>query len=177
MQKRTVMGAFMALALVAAPAMAQGGPGRPGMGAGMRGPAQMERNPVQVLLDHGQDLALTAEQVTKLTAIQARVEKENGPRWEQMKKAFGDKAPADMTAEERQQARERMQALQPVRDQIRETDRTAMAEARALLTPDQVTKMRAFMRRGPADRPGRGERPRRGPRGGGGGPGGAGVPR
>ncbi len=179
MQKRSFMGAFIALALVATPVLAQGGQGRPGMGAGMRGPAEMQRNPVEVLLDHQQELSLTSEQVAKLETIRDQVKRENGPRWEQMKQAFGDKAPADMTVEERQQARERMQALQPVRDQIRETNRKAMTDARALLTPDQLTRMRGLMRRGPDDRPGRGNRPGRGMHRGPaapGGPGGQGGP-
>lgn len=156
MFRRSVLTALGALVLVVAPLAAQGRPGRPGAGWWMRGPAEMVRNPMQVLLDHKADLALTADQVQKLEAIRAKVDKENGPRWEQLKKAFGDKAPADMTVEERQALRERMQALQPVSDKVRETNRTATTEARALLTPEQLTKMRDIMRRGPGNRPGRG---------------------
>lgn len=148
---RTAIGVLAALGLAAAPAVAQAGPGgRGGMGRGMAagGPAAMARNPVEVLLDHGADLALTDEQATRLEAIRDHVAQENGPRWEQLRSAFGDKAPADMTVEERQELRERMRALDPVRSEIRETNRKAMDDARAVLTPEQAEKLPGLMHRG-----------------------------
>lgn len=171
---KTVAGAVMALALVAAPALAQGGQGRGGMdGRGMRagGPAGMERNPAEFVLQHRADLALTAEQVGQLEAIQARVQQENGPRWEQLRAVFGERSPADMSVEERQQLRDRMGELQPVREEIRATNRAAGEQIHAILTDEQDAKLRPMMQRGNrgdrGDRPARGHRGKRGGQGGG----------
>jgi Spy/CpxP family protein refolding chaperone len=150
--------AVAALALVAAPLAAQAGQGRgpghdrgPAMGRGMMqgGPGAMVRNPAAVVLEHRDALELTAEQVRTLERVQARIETENGPRWEQIQAAFGDADPAELTVAERQALRDRMRELQPVRDAIRETNRTAMDEVHALLTDEQETALRGIMRRGP----------------------------
>ena len=159
---RTIMSALATLALIAAPLAAQGGPGRghgPAMGRGMMqgGPDAMARNPAAVVLEHRDALELTAEQVQALETMQAEIEEQNGPRWAQLEEAFGDADPAGMSVEERQALRERMQELAPVREAIRQTNRTIMAGLHEMLTPEQEQKLRAVMRRAP-DRPGRGMR-------------------
>lgn len=164
--------ALAMLALIAAPAAAQAGQGRgpghdqrPAMGPGMMrgGPAAMARNPASVVLEHEDALELTADQVQALERVEARIEAENGPRLEQLRAAFGDADPMEMTVAERQALRDRMRELQPVRDAIRETNRAAMAEVHELLTDLQETALRGIMRRGPDGGPARGMR---GPRGG-----------
>lgn len=144
--------ALAAVALLSGPAVAQGA-GQGGRGqaqAEWDGPGSMARNPVAVLLERREALGLTAEQVTKMEAIQARVERENAPRIEQLRAVMGDRNPRDLTADERLQLRERRQALAPVRDEIRETNRTAMTEVRGMLTAEQQAMMRETMRRRPA---------------------------
>ena len=145
-----------ALALAAAPLAAQGGQGRgPGqgqaLGRGMMqgGPEAMARNPVTVVLEHQEALELTAEQRETLQGLEARIEEQNGPRWEQLKAAFGDAEPAELTVEERQALRARMQELAPVRDSVRATTRAVMAEVHGLLDADQNAELRGIMRRGP----------------------------
>lgn len=143
------------LALLAVPLAAQAGQGQgPARGRGMMagGPGAMARNPVAVVLDHRDALELTAEQVQTLEQIRARVQEENGPRWDQLTEAFGDADPRSLSVEERQALRERMQALQPVREEIRATNRAAMAEVHELLTAEQETELRGIMRRR-SDRP------------------------
>lgn len=165
-----------ALALVAVPLAAQAGPARgqgPAMGRGMMqaGPDAMLRNPATVVLEHREALELTDAQVEALEAIRAGIEEQNGPRWAQLKEAFGDASPAEMNAGERQALRDRMRELAPLRAEIRQTNRTLMAGFHEMLTGAQETELRAIMRRGPEGRPGRGMRGRRpGP---GGGPGAA----
>ena len=154
-----------ALALVAMPLAAQGGPGRgtgAGMGRGMMqgGPEAMARNPVAVVLDHQEELELTAAQVESLEGLRARLEEENGPRWEQLRSAFGDVAPAELTVEERQALRARMQELAPVRQEIREANRAVMTEVHELLSDEQETALRGIMRRGPQGPAGPGMRGR-----------------
>ena len=164
---RQAIVALAAAALLAGPAAAQQGQGR-GQGQDVRGewagPGSRARNPVSMLLQRREDLGLTAEQVTRLEAIQTRVERENAPRIQQLRAVLGDRDPRELTTEERAELRERMRALDPVRDEIRQTNRAAMDEARAILTDEQQTRIRQVMRRrpGPDGRPGmRG--PRRGP--------------
>ena len=158
-----ITSALATLALIAAPLAAQGGPGRgqgPAMGRGMMqgGPEAMARNPAAVVLEHRDALELTAEQVQALETMQAEIEEQNGPRWAQLEEAFGDADPVGMTAEQRQALRARMQELAPVREAIRQTNRTIMAGFHEMLTPEQEQKVRAVMRRAPNGRPGRGMR-------------------
>ena len=165
MKMKAMAGAALALALVAAPVAAQAGSGMgpgPRMGRGMRagGPGAMERTPAEMVLQHREELGLTADQVRQLEAIQKRVAAENGPRWERLKAAFGDQAPADMTVEERQALRQKMQELQPVREEIRATNRKAGAEIHELLTDEQEATLRPLMHQG--NRGGRGGGPGRG---------------
>ena len=155
-----------ALVLVAGPLAAQGGPGRgqgPAMGRGMMqgGPDAMMRNPATLVLEHRDALALTDDQVSALEAIQAEIEEQNGPRWAALKEAFGEADPAEMTVEERQALRDRMQELAPVRMEIRQTNRTLMSSFHEMLTPEQEAELRTIMRRGPEGRPRHGMRGRR----------------
>lgn len=149
-----VIGAAAAILLVAMPLVAQQGPARqqrPGMGRGMvaGGPGAMAKNPVSVVLDHQEELELTAEQVESLNGLQTRLEQENGPRWAQLEAAFGDADPAELTEEERHAIQERMQELAPVREEIRAANRAVMAEVHELLNEDQEAALRRVMPRRP----------------------------
>ncbi len=186
-----IAGTLVAVALMATPAVAQnsgqgslGAPLGAPMGRGMAqgGPAQMQRNPATRVLEHRDALELTAAQVARLEAIEARVTAENGPRWERMKAAFGGADPREMTVEQRQALRERMQELEGERAAIRAINRSAGQEIHQLLTDEQVDRLRPIMHegrgmRGDGSAQGRrGPRGQRGHRGGGGGGGGAGGP-
>lgn len=154
-----ISSAVAALALIAAPLAAQGGAGRqgPAMGRGMMqgGPEAMARNPATVVLEHRAELNLTDDQVTNLEAIQDEIQKQNGPRWEQLKAAFGGDDPAEMTVEQRQELRQKMQELAPVRDSIQQTNRTLMASFHETLTTEQQHTLQQLMsRRGRAGGPG-----------------------
>lgn len=147
---KQVVVALAAAAILAAPAAAQRGqdrPAREGRGA-WTAPGSMARNPVATLLAQREALELTADQVRQLESIAARVEAENAPRVEQLRAVLGDRSVQDLTADERAELRERLRELEPVRAAIRETNRTAMAEARDILTADQALKLRDVMRRG-----------------------------
>lgn len=155
--------ALAAAALLAGPVVAQQGqgPARGQQDRAWAGPGSMARNPVAVLLERREALGLTGDQVARLEAIQARVERENAPRIQQLQAVLGDRSPRDLTDEERAQLRARMRELDPVRDQIRQTNRAAMQEAREILTAEQQAGLRDTMAR----RPGGGARGARGARG------------
>jgi hypothetical protein len=145
------------LAVMAAPAVAQIGTEvreRPAVqGRGMMGgaPGARVHNPASLLLERRAELGLTADQVRQIEAIQARVAQQNAARMEQVRAAMADRgmrSPRDVPAEEReqlrQQMRDRMEQLRPVRQQIRETNRSAGQEIHALLTDDQRQQLRAI---------------------------------
>lgn len=174
-------GALVVMALMAVPAAAQGrgqGPIGAPMGRGMMqgGPAEMGRNPAAMVLEHRDVLDLTASQVERLKVIEARVAEQNGPRWERMRAAFGDANPREMSVEERQALRERMQALEDDRTAIRAINRSAGEEIHQLLTDEQEAQLRPLMHEGRGmrgeggmrgDHPAQGRRGPRGHRGGG----------
>jgi Spy/CpxP family protein refolding chaperone len=149
---RASMTVMAALVLVAAPLAAQDGPTRgerPAMVRGMGGQAGMVANPARAALERRADLELTAEQVSRLEAIQARVEQQNAAHREAMRSAMGDMQPGAMrmmTPEQRQQLRARMQELQPLREQAQEANRAAAVEVRAVLTAEQQARLQELRR-------------------------------
>jgi hypothetical protein len=151
----TAMTIVAGLAVVVAPVVAQVGtevrerPAFQGRGMMGGGPAARVQNPAALVLERRAELGLTSEQVRQIEAIQARVQQENASRIEQLRAAFGDRTDRnfrDLTVEERQQLRERMQQLQPVRQQLRETNRAAGQEIHALLTAEQQEQLRTLRR-------------------------------
>lgn len=143
----TTMMLVAGIALMAAPAPAQVGEPvreRPAQERGMRagGPAAMAQNPAAMILARAEEIGLTADQVRQIEAIQARVEQENAPRVAQLRAVAEDLRA--MTAEERRQARVRMQEMQPIREQIQATNRAAGAEIHGLLTAAQEARVHAL---------------------------------
>lgn len=113
------------------------------------------QSPGTALLRHQKQIGLTDDQVRQIEAIRARAEAANAPRVEQLRQLAGQMRAG--TVEERRQLREQMQSLQPVRQQIRETNRAAGDEIHTLLTPEQEARARTLRRAqrgGPWQRPG-----------------------
>lgn len=156
MKKIALMMTVLAgLAVMAAPVLAQTGQDRerPGLDRrGMRGggPAANVRTPGAMLLERRAEVGLTADQVRQIEAIQARVQAANAPRLERLRAEFGElparERPARgarqaMTAEERQEMRDRMRAraeqVRPIMEEVRATNRAAGDQIHALLTTEQ----------------------------------------
>jgi Spy/CpxP family protein refolding chaperone len=135
-------------------------------GRGMRG---MGGEPLARLLEQREALGLTAEQVTRLEALAARMRTTGEALREQMRAQMGEmperaRGGRDQLSDEeraalREQMRARREALRPLMEQTRESQRAAMEEVRSILTDEQEAKLREL----------RPERPEgmRGPRGGG----------
>ena len=148
--------------------------GRMGNQAGMGQPGEA---PAARILELREELGLTNAQVEQIRGIQARLEQQNAPLLAQMTTAR-EKMRTErqqMTAEQRQAMRERMQAerqqmtpeqraqmrqrpgagmpeeLQPVMEQLRTNNQSAMDQVRAILSAEQQEKLRAA-------RPGAGQR-------------------
>lgn len=157
-----------------------------------RGGAAQPMSPLTRILEHRAELGLSAEQVTRLEAIEQRLQERIAPLQEQMREARGEmpargmrgargargergqrRAPRPMSPEQRAAARERMEEtrermdeMRPAMEELRESRQEAMEEIREVLTEDQQERVRQLMRDGRAGprRPGGMER-----RGGGGG--------
>lgn len=163
--KRWIGLTAMVLALVPVAASGQGRgdrmPGGPMMGGG-------GMNPIGMLLEQREEIGLTADQVTRLEALQAEWQRVADPTMERMR---------ELRQELNDDRREMMEAARPMMENLREVTRSTMDQAMELLTDEQraeLREQRREMRPGPPG--GQGGPGMRGPRGGGGGPGGGGVP-
>ena len=152
--KRFVVPA-LALVLATAPSLAEA-QGRGGRGFGMGQP-----NPIQAILSAADSLQLnlTAEQRTRLGAIQTELDEENAPRMAQIQQAMGGGAPD-------------MATLMPIMQEIQTANTAAIEDARGVLNADQLAKVNPFLETlGGRGRGGRGGARGGGARGGGGAPG------
>ena len=126
------------LALPAAPALAQGGgSGRPGMRQ-----ADARQSPIEVLLEHRADLALTGDQVTRLEQLQEDLRAKTSSVQEQLRQARSGGRGLS-----REQAR-------PLMQQLREQHQEAIQQAHAILTADQKERARSYLPRRSEDGPG-----------------------
>ena len=151
---------IFALLLTLAPSAAQAQ--RPGP---MRGEHHgADRDPIQFILEHRQDLALTAEQVQRLEAIRAELKRENDPLIARLREQMPDRPAADslrqrmrqrreLTDEQRQQMRARMEQMRarmeemrPVREEIRENLEDAIDDVDDVLNDEQEKKLRELRR-------------------------------
>lgn len=144
------IGLVLAFGLMATPApalLAQDGP--PPAGRQEHGP---RHGPVAALLEHRQELGLTAEQVTRLEAIHADVEARIRPLHEQLRQLHGGRAQGQAPSDaDRERAR-------PLMEQLRAHHERAMEQVHAVLTDAQEAKAKSlFPHHGP-----RGEGGRRG---------------
>ncbi|HUL02482.1 MAG TPA: Spy/CpxP family protein refolding chaperone [Gemmatimonadales bacterium] len=88
-------------------------------------------------------LGLTADQQAKWKVIRDDLMKKNAPLREQARQVMGGKSFRDLTPEERETLRPK---LQPIMDQMRENARKAREQAGAILTPEQKQKFEARIR-------------------------------
>ena len=117
-------------------------------------------SPVQMLLDHRDEMGLTARQVARLEVIQGRVEERNRPlvqRFLEMRRRWERQRPADwqtLTPARRRQIQERFQSgireeSRALREQVQANHRAAMLEVRALLTIAQRQRLRTLLQSRP----------------------------
>jgi Spy/CpxP family protein refolding chaperone len=148
---KSFFGMALAAALVAVPvaleAQTPPAPQAQEQTARRMGPAPMER-----VLRLRAELGLTDAQVAQIQAIGQRLQEQNRPLVEQLR-AAGVFPGAQLTPEQRERMRERMQNLTP---EQREQMRQRMEERRRNLTPEQREQMRQRMeqRRAEGARPG-----------------------
>lgn len=111
------------------------------------------RDPIAVMLAHKSDLDLKADQVSKLEAIQKKLDDAAGPLRKQLE-AFRANRPQhqpgaflNMTEAQRQQFMAERQKVRETAMELRALNRAAGAQAHAVLTVDQQTRLHQMMMR------------------------------
>ena len=126
--------------------------------------------PIRMLLDRREQMGLTAEQVARLEAIQARVEERNSApvqRFMEIRRRWERERPADwrrLPPARRREIRERFQSAireesRGLGEQVQRNNQEAMLQVRAVLTEAQRQRLRRFLGGGRLGAPaGAGER-------------------
>lgn len=141
-----------------APAHPQGhGQHHPGQ-HGEHGPGMRHRgpgNPVARLLEHREQLALTAQQVTRLQALQAGWDRQNAALVQQLQALHpqGERPQGPPSEAERAAMHQRMEQARPAMEQLHRNTRALMEQVHGVLTEQQRTQLHQFMR-GPGGRGG-----------------------
>ena len=160
----TAVGPSEALAQEAADGAQRRGPGMPGRGM----------NPLGRLLEHREELALTAEQVTRLEALAAELrtrnealraemqanrpqrpeltaEQREAMRQRRQGGAAGAERP-QLTEAQREAMRARREAMRPQMEQLAASQRQAMEQVRSILSDEQEAKLKELRPEGRAGR-------------------------
>ncbi|MEJ2218157.1 MAG: hypothetical protein P8099_16225 [Gemmatimonadota bacterium] len=122
------------------------------------------RDPIAIMLAHKSDLDLKADQVSKLEAIQKKLDNAATPLRKQLEAFRANRSQRqagaflDMTEAQRRQFIADRQKMRDAGMELRELNRAAGAQAHAVLTTDQQTRLHRMMAR----RWGRGMRGERG---------------
>ncbi|GMT99792.1 hypothetical protein KH5H1_39120 [Corallococcus caeni] len=128
---------------------------------GARRPPPFERkSPVQVLIDHRQDLALTDAQALSLEKIQAALDVKNAPVRQSLE-ALRPSAPPDRNTQGTPSAQDqaRHEQARGLFEQLRTNDMAAYQEAEQVLTDAQKAQARTVLEaERPAHGPGHGGR-------------------
>ena len=118
------------------------------------GPRHGEGDPFARLLERRQELNLTAQQVSRIEAIRARLQAQNQPLMEQLQAARRQAGLPDrsvesrggerprLTEEQRAAARQMRERMAPVAQQLRSNRRAAMREVHEVLTEAQREQLR-----------------------------------
>jgi Spy/CpxP family protein refolding chaperone len=85
-----------------------------------------------------ESLGLTADQRNKIKAIREQAQQQNAPLREQLQQALGGKSFRDLTHEERESLRPK---IEPIRKQMMENRRKAHEQINAILTHEQREKL------------------------------------
>lgn len=113
--------------------------------------AQIQRSPLELLLEHRDTLELTPEQLAQLDLIRDRLRRQNEPlvgrmltmrqQWQRERLA----AQQGGAARETPQLRRLRARAQPVHDRIQQNNRAAMQAVNRMLTPEQRQRLRGIV--------------------------------
>ncbi len=147
---KTIMAATAFLAVSSAPLLSQGQEGRQGprgQGANL--------NQIAILLEKGEELNLTEQQVERLHVVKQNLDEANGPHVNELRTLRGDGDRPDASARER---------MRPLLEAIQQNQDSATEATMAILTEDQRGPAREIIESARPQR-GRGRRGQGRPRG------------
>jgi Spy/CpxP family protein refolding chaperone len=90
-----------------------------------------------------EQLGLTPDQRAKINGIREQVDQQNAPLREQIRQVLGGKSFRDLTPEERESFRSK---IDPIRKQMKENRHKAHEQISAILTPKQREKLEQQMK-------------------------------
>jgi hypothetical protein len=134
--------------LIAVPLPAQQSPQHPGSESGRQ--ARSHEGPVQRLLVQRTALGLSADQVTRLEAIDRQMDETNRPLIQQLmqiRRQLPNRRGREFTAEQRQTYRPQLQAADSLLRKIEENNMIGMRQVGQILTPDQKARVRVLLDR------------------------------
>ena len=149
MRRATLLWVGLLLLSVTRPVHAQTVGGEDPVPAGRNGP-------IQLLLEHREEMALTADQVARLQEIQARVEERNRPlvqRFLEIRRRWERERPANwatLPPARRRQLQERFQSgiraeSRDLGARVQANHRAAMLRVRGLLSSAQRVRLRSLL--------------------------------
>jgi Spy/CpxP family protein refolding chaperone len=124
----------------------------------------VQPSPVERLLQRRDELALTADQVVRLQAVNRRMQEANRPLVQRLLELRSSEPVRSVqrTPEQHEAFEARVRQARPLMQQIRENNRSAMREVGAVLTDEQKAKFREHLRERREKRGGRdGKHPER----------------
>ena len=158
------IGFVLALGLMAAPVtglVAQTPAPRGAQGARMEQQQRPLGDPVARILEKRTELKLTAEQVTRLESIDAKLREQNQPLMQQMQQqmqqARGERPQGQPTEAQREEMRKRREQMRPVMEKMRANQQAAMKQVQTVLTAAQKEQVQSLMREQRGERGERGE--------------------
>ncbi|RKH11590.1 hypothetical protein D7V97_10820 [Corallococcus sp. CA053C] len=136
---------FMLGLLLSVPAFAEATPTQDATRGPPRPPPFARPSPVQLLLDHRQELALTDAQATGLERIQAALETKNAPVKQSLEALRPAGPPPASGTQDDATHRANREKAHGYFEQLRTNDTQAYQEAEQLLTDAQKTQARALI--------------------------------
>lgn len=141
---RLIYGLSLITALIAMPAVAQAQQQQqrptqtaPGSRGGMQ--QRQARTPSSVILQHKDELKLSAEQVAQIEEIGAELQEKNRPLQEKMREARGSGSGGQMSQEERAKL---LQKMAPITEEIRKNTEAAREKMLQVLNAEQQKKVK-----------------------------------
>lgn len=108
---------------------------------------QGPRSPIVRLLEQRDTLRLTAEQVSRLEAIDRDLQQQNQPILQQLQQFRGEdgRPREEMSDADREAMRERFEQARPLMEKMRANNQAALEKVKAVLTPEQQQLARSLM--------------------------------
>jgi hypothetical protein len=134
--RRSAISALVVFLAALPAALAAQRPQGPGGGPALQ---QLQRNPIQVVLDARGELGLSAAQVARLESVRARLQEQNGPSLARIDSLQRTLPPTSAANRDAMQAV--MERIRPLRQAVQENNRRALDSIRPHLSDAQWARV------------------------------------